>query len=113
MSERRPILCLDFDGVLHAYDSGWHGVGEVEDGPTPGATAFLRDAVSLFEVHVVSTRSSNVEGILAMRDALSAWLIEDLGADVGWAVYQGIHFPTHKPACFLTIDDRATTFTGT
>src|SRR5882672_3079773 len=38
---RKPILCLDFDGVLHSYSSGWKGADVIPDAPTPGMAAFL------------------------------------------------------------------------
>ena len=27
----KPILCLDFDGVIHRYDSGWKGADVIPD----------------------------------------------------------------------------------
>ena len=38
----RPILCLDFDGVLHWYRSGWQSAEIIDDEPTPGAVDFVR-----------------------------------------------------------------------
>ncbi len=106
----RPTLCLDFDGVLHAYTSGWQGVAKVTDGPVPGAMQFLIDATAEFRVAVYSTRSETYEGRTAMETALRYWLCE-AGSD--WTVFDQLQFPVAKPWAMVAIDDRAITFTGT
>lgn len=98
----KPILCLDFDGVLHSYDSGWKGVGIIPDPPVPGALEFVQSAIEHFEVHIYSSRSSSEEGRKAMVDWLHKYSFP----------IHIICFPHHKPSAFLTIDDRAITFTG-
>jgi len=109
----RPILCIDFDGVLHAYTSGWQGLTVIPDGPVPGAVEFLREAVKLFEVYVHSSRSCDVEGRRAMQAELSWWIIDALPLDESSIVNASITYPEHKPPALVTIDDRAITFTGT
>lgn len=109
----RPILCLDFDGVLHAYTSGWQGVTSIPDGPVPGAAQFIADAQERFEVHVYSSRSASTDGITAMSAHLLGWLKEGLGGERGYEVWQQISFPTTKPAAMVGIDDRVITFDGT
>lgn len=108
------ILCMDFDGVLHAYTSGWQGVDKVADGPTPGAMAFLREAARSFQVHVYSSRSGSDAGRLAMQGAMLKWLVADgmETLDAAEFVERSLCWPTEKPAAFLTIDDRAICFKG-
>lgn len=72
----KPILNLDFDGVLHSYTSGWQGAHIVGDPPVPGAAAFLIAAVKAFDVHIFSSRSHQAGGKEAMRKAIYAWLCE-------------------------------------
>lgn len=99
------ILCLDFDGVLHSYSSGWQGADVISDPPVPGAISFLEEAVKHFEVHIFSSRSHQSGGIAAMI----RWLAKNqLDANV----YMQLKFPTEKPPAFVTLDDRALTFTG-
>ena len=42
------ILCLDFDGVIHSFTSGWRGAGIIPDPPVPGALDFIKDATGEF-----------------------------------------------------------------
>ena len=42
---RKPILCLDFDGVVHSYLSGWKGPWSIPDPPMPGILDFITDAM--------------------------------------------------------------------
>lgn len=109
----KPILCIDFDGVLHSYESGWQGADVVADGPVPGAIAFLFDAVQNFSVVVYSSRSTLEAGRDAMANAIHAWLLQELSLNDARAVFYALDFAHKKPAAFLTIDDRAVCFDGT
>ncbi len=110
----KPILVLDFDGVLHGYQSGWQGAAICPDPPVPGALDFVCEAVEHFRVCVHSSRSGLPGGINAMRSWLTAQLYlsgRDLGAVDG--VASMVEFPTEKPPALVTIDGRAITFDGT
>jgi len=109
----KPILCLDFDGVLHSYTSGWKGSDVIPDPPVPGAMEFIVDAVEKFEVHIFSSRSSRDSSILQMKSWLKYHLaktVKDL--TMAHEVFVQIKWPVAKPPAFLAIDDRALTFTG-
>jgi len=110
-----PIICVDFDGVLHSYTSGWKGAGNIPDPPVEGAIAWLVDAVEggKAQIAVYSSRSKDAEGIPAMR----RWLAEAITLHTGMMVasariLEAIQFPTEKPAAIMTIDDRAHCFMG-
>lgn len=104
----RPILCLDFDGVIHDKgDSRWTGAGEVNGEPVEGALDFINEAVGLFEVNVYSSRTHRPGGLKAMQ----VWLAEHL-ADAGYDCFEEIVWPVWKPGAVVTLDDRAVTFVG-
>ena len=110
------ILCVDFDGVLHSYTSGWQGAGVINDPPVIGAMDWLHRmwCTGNYEVHIYSSRSKDVEGIKAMQTWLLEWLeAEQLGENAAIAIVDDLHFPTQKPPAYLTIDDRAICFRGT
>lgn len=111
MHDRKPDICVDFDGVLHSYKSGWKGADVVTDGPVDGACAWLHEMTKHFTVNIFSSRSHQPGGIYAMRQALRRWLIEDLGED-GKIVYVRLEFPAYKPPALWSLDDRGVTFEG-
>jgi hypothetical protein len=98
------ILCLDFDGVIHSYISGWKGAANIPDPPVEGAYQFLKEAVKEFnKVYIYSSRSSQVGGIKAMKSYCKKYFPH---------VAEFLEFPEYKPPAFLTIDDRAFCFKG-
>lgn len=113
-TQYKPSLCLDFDGVLHSYTSGWKGADIIEDPPVPGAIAFLKEAVKHFEVYIFSSRSHQHNGQVAMRTWLGSHIIADdpgiVMDDPPW--FAAIHWADNKPAATVSIDDRCITFTG-
>jgi len=105
----KPTLCLDFDGVIHSYTSGWKGADVIPDPPVEGAFETIQEYCQKFSVNIFSSRSHQTGGIGAMK----AWFFKH-----GWPCYDDgkpidIVFPEHKPAAIVTIDDRAITFDGT
>lgn len=111
---RKPTLCLDFDGVIHSYTSGWKGADVISDPPVEGAMRFIWDAADHFHIVIFSSRSKDPRGLNAMR----YWLVQnfreywaadrthcdDILSDIEWA--------TSKPSAHVTIDDRAIQFVG-
>ena len=111
-TKRKPILCLDFDGVIHSYASGWKGADVIPDPPVAGAFNFIRDADKHFDVQVFSSRSHQPGGVEAMR----AWFVEhDQTATQEYrgCITECISFPANKPPAMVSIDDRSLLFNGT
>jgi len=113
----KPILCVDFDGVIHAYTTKWTDAVTISDGPVPGALKWLWKATEWFDVQVYSSRSKDPEARLAMLRWMSNYSRLEWDAEHPMAILDDdgpypITFAYEKPAAFLTIDDRAITFDG-
>lgn len=107
----KPILCLDFDGVVHSYTSGWKGARNIPDPPVPGALNFIIEAMQAgFTVVIHSSRARHWGGINAMRN----WLMHHAGNqwDTMGPSFCEVKFVRWKPSAKVTLDDRAITFTG-
>jgi len=109
----KPILCLDFDGVIHSYEKGWQG-GEIYGTTTPGFWEWAEQAARYFKLVIYSSRSKTDDGIIAM----SMWMHKERKK---WRESGGVsvdseplsyEFAHEKPPAFLTIDDRGMTFNG-
>ena len=109
----KPILCIDFDGVVHRYSKGWQD-GAIYDPPTKGFFVWAARAKDHFKLVIYSSRSKTVEGRAAMQEWLVAhlfkWRVETRPLnDVSLVDFEFAH---EKPVAFLTIDDRAVRFDG-
>jgi hypothetical protein len=113
----KPIICIDFDGVIHSYENGWQN-GEIYGTATPGFFRWAINAVNLFELVVYSSRSKTPEGRQAMHEAIGKWSIDaihsgEVPSDYVWpCLFDNLEFSDVKPPAFLTIDDRAICFQG-
>ena len=108
----KPILCLDFDGVIHSYESGWKGIDVIPDPPVPGAIEFIAKALEHFRVCIYSSRSGSKEGRAAMDKWLWAHCFKYMNETGNKFDFYEIEFPHTKPPAKVSIDDRAITFTG-
>lgn len=111
--EIKPILCLDFDGVIHSYEEGWQG-GVIYGSVTPGFWEWAEQAAKLFKLVVYSSRSKDKD----QEAKMVFWLVDRRKE---WREAGGLpetddplsfEFANEKPPAFLTIDDRAVQFDG-
>jgi hypothetical protein len=76
--EKRPQrvydICVDFDGVIHSYTSGWKGAVVIPDPPVEGAFAWLKEMTARgdFRINIYSSRSKERGAIEAMK----VWFVE-------------------------------------
>ncbi len=119
----KPILCLDFDGVINSYKSGWIEHDFIPDPPVPGVMQFLAEAIKHFDVKIYSSRSNSkyTGGVRAMMMYIQYWAKRELpntepdytaNAVINAICYNKEAWPQEKPPAFVTIDDRALTFNG-
>lgn len=113
MSDFKPTICIDFDGVIHSYDRGWQD-GAIYGTVTPGFCEWAERAKVQFKLAIYSSRSKTQEG----RDAMFDWLVPEIfqwaetrdgGSTLSANDFDFVH---EKPAAWLTIDDRAIHFKG-
>jgi hypothetical protein len=96
----RRTICLDFDGVIHSYQSGWQGETVIPDPPIHGVDRAIKRLRKDYRVVVHSARCKTESG----RHAVCQWLarhnieVDDVCGE--------------KPPAFVYVDDRAVRFTG-
>jgi hypothetical protein len=96
MSDSRPIVCVDLNGVLDRY-TGWKHETHW-DPPRPGAEEFLRRLDERgFRVVVFTTRWADDARAWLAAHGLDRWVSE---------------VTDRKPAAHVFVDDRAVCFRG-
>jgi hypothetical protein len=96
----RRTVCLDFDGVLHSYRSGWCGAEIIPDPPIHGTREAVARLRQQYRVVVHSSRCHTAEG----RRAVENWLQKhEITVD---------EVCEHKPPALVYVDDRAVRFRG-
>lgn len=110
MSDFKPTICIDFDGVIHSYDRGWQN-GVIYGEVVPGFFEWIERVRDQFKLVIYSSRSKDEE----LRNKMAVWLVKRYEA---WRTPHEkdeaatFEFAHEKPAAWLTIDDRAIRFTG-
>jgi hypothetical protein len=117
---KHKIICVDFDGVIHSYESGWKGIDNIPDPPVEGAFEWLEKHLPVPDsmccmapiydgprAVIYSARSKSWRG----RRAMKKWFIKH-GLHPGYIYENILKFPKKKPAAWLTIDDRCICFEG-
>ena len=99
----KPTICIDFDGVINNYESGYgphYRVDYIPDEPVEGTKGAIKKLRHKFKVVVQSTRCADPDG----KQAIIDWL-DFYGIEVDDVV-------AHKPPAVMYIDDRGIQFRG-
>jgi hypothetical protein len=107
---KRWTVCVDFDGVIHSYTSGWNEGWQIDpcrllDPPVPGAIEWLEKIALDFEVVILTTRGQFPESEAAVK----TWLLYH---GLSEQVTERIIVTHEKVAALVYIDDRGYRFTG-
>lgn len=121
-SSNKKIICVDFDGVINSYKSGWLGFEILPDPPVEGAIEFLFDLYHSgeFQIVIFSSRCAEPEGIQAIKDYLNRYekeyrdfLYENTnGVPKTFYLSRTSAFTDTKIPAHLYLDDRSLNFNG-
>lgn len=101
-TQKRYTIAVDFDGVIHRYDSPWVDAVTIPDPPVPGAIEWLNRIADDFDIVIFTTRGKTQEG----RNAVGAYL-RTHGCELSYPI------TAEKPPALVYLDDRAMRFDGT
>ena len=97
----KQTICVDFDGVIHAYSKGFHD-GTIYDPPSEGAREALKKLARDYKIVLLTARARNAK----LANDIGRWLKS----------YDLHHFISEitsiKPAAAAYIDDRAVRYAG-
>jgi len=99
----KPVVAVDFDGVLNTHQAGFTENEVVEDPPVRGAADWLRSLTPDFQIVLFSARAADPDGVQAMV----SWLNANGFADVPMSITD-----RKPPTAIAYIDDRAWRFDG-
>ena len=93
---RTPVLCLDFDGVIHRYSEGWQG-GIIYDVPVDRCQESIAKLKGLGYKIVVLTARDDLAPVWTWLNRHSIFVDE---------------VTNKKPGAFMYVDDRGLRFTS-
>ena len=98
MSDKKT-LCFDFDGVIHSYVTGWHGINSAWDPPVTGIGEVIQQLRKEgFHIVVHSARCRQPSGVQTIKNYLERHnIVVDEVVD-------------YKPPAIVTVDDRVICF---
>ena len=111
-ANQRYTIAVDFDGVIHRYDSPWINAHTIPDPPVEGAMSWLFNMIETFDIVIFSTRCKTWRGRLAVH----RWLREHSGnfyhESCGHPGVEDVRLSFKKPPALIYLDDRAIRFQG-
>ena len=126
--KNKKYICVDFDGVIHSYESGWKGARNIPDAPVKGAIRWLY--ILLMNKNIVVCIYSARSKYFLARYFMKKWLWKMACLEFGYScsknadchntagysepqqMLASIKFPKTKPAAWITIDDRCICYKG-
>jgi hypothetical protein len=106
-------ICVDFDGVIHAYTRGWHD-GTIYDPPLPGAFEGLHALMQHAAVVIHTTRDAQqvADWLFERGDFNITW--EQAGTPICefWNDQTRLLVTSRKLPAVAYLDDRAVRFTS-
>lgn len=103
----KPVIAVDFDGVIHGYSEGWKD-GSIYDSPIVGCKNALTILAKQYRILIWSTR--NYDRVINGESQSNQ--VEDIKAylEKHQIPYDEIYIDPNKPMCDLFIDDNAYRF---
>jgi hypothetical protein len=107
----KPLIAIDFDGVVHSYEKGWQD-GVIYGTVVPGFFEWCERVGPHFKLAIYSSRSKNQDMLLSMANWMSDQFKVWQAAQTKDSPPPTFEFISQKPAAWVTIDDRSITFRG-